>query len=87
MTREKLERAKVLISCIESAEHNIRSLERICDAGKGEIVICTKERLNGGHGNVNPIYITGEKLEIIKNAYINYWKQWEEEQQKEFDSL
>lgn len=87
MTREELERAKCCISCIESAENNIKNFERICEAGKKQIVICTKEKLEGGHGNVSPIYISGDMLEVIKSAYISHWELWAAERQKEFSSL
>lgn len=87
MTREALERAKCCIACIESAEKNIQSFERICEAGKGEIVICTKERLDGGHGNVQPMYITGEILQAFKTAYTEHWQAFADKHQNELDKL
>lgn len=87
MTREALERAKRCISCIESAEKNIQSFERICEVGKGEIVICTKERMDGGHGNVQPIYISGDMLEAVKIAYVEHWQKFADKHQNELDKL
>lgn len=87
MTREAHEKAKSIIACIDSAKKNIESFERICEAGKGEIVICTKERLDGGHHNVTPIYISGSNLETIKEAYIGIWETFAEDHEKELSDL
>ena len=82
-----MEKAQKCLSAVKVAKSNISFFERIYEVGKDEIAICTKERLDGGHGNVNPIYISGEGLEVVKNAYIKHWQDYADRNQAEFEAL
>lgn len=87
MTLESLEKAKRIVANIESAKRRIESFERAYKAGEGKLVICTGEKLTGGHSNIDSIYLSDDMLEVVKNAYINHFESLIEKQRKEFESL
>lgn len=78
MTREQLERAKVIVSCIDQATNNIAMFEEIQSAKEIRIQ-------NDAHSK--PIFIGGKNEDMIMDLLINEQKIYRNKQQAELEKI
>ena len=96
-TEELVGRSKVLLSCIETCDHNIEHYEDLKRESKEILIIDSSCRMSEeikrivkdwyGSDSTVPIYTTGERKNAIFDLLIQEENKFKEEHQKEFDKL